>query len=663
MGDAQADLRRAVQQYRKDPWSRLADKFGAARDAVGRVQAVAYSRPRIAAALTFLTRCVFLADVGSDIQVGLSLRSSGNPTWGTIVLALVLVPYICLAVILAEHASEQMKNRWGIPQLLGKVMWLVASFPVLLLTDVFLISSHMCRLPSSTRAFHYLNLRKMVEVAETVPQLMLQGYIYVRLSNPFRIFPSVSGASVDWRMLLVSIAFSSYNLLEIRSFIVRFSRVQGHGSPMLFLRRMSRLGEGLAPSALFEALEKQKVVKVEFDLKTTSYAELRALGQTAARSTVLQELHFTDGSFVQEHLTSEIRNMIGDVLLARSLVELSLGPGVPQSFYDEAVLPAVQGMFEQHPKLRVLRVDGFDEQRGQDPTVASSTLGVVEAARKGDAANVEALLAGASPEERQQSLATSVPRGHLEVLRTLLSHPTSDPMEVANQPVTALGHRPLHIAAGWRQTTAAGLLLVARADPNGQDGFRQASAVWQAACVNSEEVLEQLLAARGDPNLQGTEGTSPVTIAAQQNSAEAAKLLLEAHGDPNLQTNEGESGVFCAACDNAVEVLRYLLAARGNPDLQMSDGRSPVYIAGERNAVEAMELLLASGGDPNVREGNYETTPLHITAMLNNSQALDLLLKARGDPSITMQDGRTPLDLATEKDSTEAAAILQATTA
>ena len=77
--------------------------------------------------------------------------------------------------------------------------------------------------------YHYMSLRKIVELVEALPQLVLQTYIGVRLWNPWGMFPPVQGASVNPWMLLISVAFSAMSVHDAQSFVQKFAKRQTGG--------------------------------------------------------------------------------------------------------------------------------------------------------------------------------------------------------------------------------------------------------------------------------------------------------------------------------------------------------------------------------------------------------------------------------------------------
>ena len=129
-------------------------------------------------------RAGFLADYGTDVNVGVTLRGHGNPIWGTIVLSLLVVPYVVMAAALTHVAAKKVAELLGTGRVLSALLWYIVSLPALLAADVALHIRYFFTVPMEGRIYHYLNLRRLAELGEALPQLTLQAYIGLRLWNP-----------------------------------------------------------------------------------------------------------------------------------------------------------------------------------------------------------------------------------------------------------------------------------------------------------------------------------------------------------------------------------------------------------------------------------------------------------------------------------------------
>jgi len=529
-GSGEEDLMKAVREYRTDPYSCTADAASSALKWLKAKKTAVTSWPIVLAMLLAGARMSIVGDYGSDANVGLTLRQAGNPIWGTIVLSLMTLPYIALTAVLANYASKRLADR-GCPRAVSKAVWVVTGVPFLLVADLYLNIRYMFTNPKSTSTYHYLHLRKITELIEALPQVLLQAYIGLRMWNPWDMFPQVRGASVNPVALLMSLLLSAMSIYDAETFVTKFARRQSGGDWRAFIGKMVHLGEGLAPSGIYEAMDKQRVAVCDFDLSGVRVREIQSLGRTVRASEAIQEVHFTDARFLdvlRNHHEFQLQSFIQDLLSCPGLVSLLFGKGAVDATY-EAIKDRVKVVMGwAHPSLRSVYVEGHPD------IVPDRTL--------------------------VQELPLACSQGDVEALRACLLR--AGPAEAASAPIDEKGNRPLHLAVRWRQPAAVSMLLAARGDPNLKENGG-ASPVYVAAAVNSAEALTPLFAARGDPNLQQNDGVSAVWMAAQNNSAEALTLRLAARGNPNLRRNAGVSPVRIATQLSSEEALRFLLAAGG----------------------------------------------------------------------------------------------------
>ena len=160
-----------------------------------------------------------------------------------------------------------------------------------------------------------------------------------------------------------------------------------------------------------------------------------------------------------------------------------------------------------------------------------------------------------------------------------------------------------------------------------------------------------LSASRSDEN-----GWTDLHYAAVLNLPDAVRHLVERGAD----TNDGikrdgrplDSG------------LRRVLDRAGHDfDSWTRDGETPLHVAAAVGAREAAIELLASGADGDAGT-KFDWRPLHYAAWANASDVVEVLLVHGADLDAETdevdQPGRTPLQIAVQTDSDEAAAVLRA---
>ena len=92
------------------------------------------------------------------------------------------------------------------------------------------------------------------------------------------------------------------------------------------------------------------------------------------------------------------------------------------------------------------------------------------------------------------------------------------------------------------------------------------TAAWYAACMDSTDCLELLIAQRACLAKPSTGGYFPLYLAAQLNCVDSLQLLLsQGQGvDMDQVSDLGSTSVCAATCQNACDALRVLLEAKAD---------------------------------------------------------------------------------------------------
>ena len=106
------------------------------------------------------------------------------------------------------------------------------------------------------------------------------------------------------------------------------------------------------------------------------------------------------------------------------------------------------------------------------------------------------------------------------------------------------------------------------------------------------------------------------------------------------------------------EVVRLLY--EGMPiDIVDQYGWTALQLAASSNRTTVIYELLQREANLNKRSRYNGRTALHWSAMYNNTDAIWLLLKSSASTTIKHDEGRTPIDVAREKNHEEAVLLLQ----
>ena len=213
------------------------------------------------------------------------------------------------------------------------------------------------------------------------------------------------------------------------------------------------------------------------------------------------------------------------------------------------------------------------------------------------------------------------------------------------------------------------------------------------------EVVERLLAAGIDPNVQDDRGRSPLSYASGEDNTpdanpELVKPLLEAGANPNLQDEKGDTPLHWASretvdgkpfekCKSECQVIEKLLAAGANPNIENDAGRTPLYyqvnprIAGySLRHQEVVERLLDAGArvklktlklalreQPSLVKQLLAAEPkpeiqLSIVAYQGHVEQVNQLLEAGTNVHFRGYDQKTPLDYASSQGHPEVVKLL-----
>ena len=446
--------------------------------------------------------------------------------------------------------------------------------------------------------FHYMKLRGLVESIEAALQVALQSYIAIRLWNPFGNLPPVVFDGLNPRTLAVSLFFSVYNLYDQLSFLRRFAKLQCNGRVGTFLLKMSQLGKGLAPSSIYEALRKSRVVDVHFNLSNASLPELFRIAQVARRSITLQKLCFLDCRFLDamhaEGGDEEINSWMVELLLAEHLQTISL-----QRVAEERHVCLVQNV-----QNNILAAPAFEELfiNGERCQVERQC----KAERTEDVEILPILLTGNWKNAREQLLKRKISLSEDWVLQ-LCKHSSC--------------HKTLS------------LLLAAGADV-------AEGALNEAACNDATSIIQVLLRHRADVN-SVFEDSSPLEIAAQSSCHKAVRLLLAARTDVSMH---GPAAARAAAFTDDVEMLRLFISQKADINAQcpLSGNDRALHLAADRGASECLKELLRCRADASLVDGNGATA---LSRAARNRKCVEMLLPL-SDVHARDNDGITALQRA-----------------
>ena len=160
-----------------------------------------------------------------------------------------------------------------------------------------------------------------------------------------------------------------------------------------------------------------------------------------------------------------------------------------------------------------------------------------------------------------------------------------------------------------------------------------------AALKGDLAALSRWLDNGADPNLEDSDGYTPLIFAVTNNHAGCVERLIEAGARPNCRTNTSRTPLNSAASIGNAAIIRMLLAAGAQVNPVPGDEEirelPPLYWAIDSSHAPAVRELLEAGADP-----NYEIMPGHpITPLVRALSYSQLAAQRRTIPRLLLRAG------------------------
>ena len=235
------------------------------------------------------------------------------------------------------------------------------------------------------------------------------------------------------------------------------------------------------------------------------------------------------------------------------------------------------------------------------------------------------------------SLVTAAKEGDRAAVQTLLAGRAKQ--DVAG----AEGTAALVWAATRNDLAMADLLLRAGANAKAANEFG-ATALYAAAEHADSAMAVKLLAAGADANKPLMSGETPLMVAAKRGNIETVRALLKGGANPNAQeANGGQTALMWALSERQAPVVEELVKAHADVQLASKTGFTPLMFAAQQGDADSTRIMLRAGAKPNVAQPKTGLTPLMIASAMAKAQAADLLLENGADPNAMDTNGYAPL--------------------
>ena len=203
------------------------------------------------------------------------------------------------------------------------------------------------------------------------------------------------------------------------------------------------------------------------------------------------------------------------------------------------------------------------------------------------------------------------------------------------------GHTALVQAVHNQKKDIIKLLIANNASPNIHPV--NYSCLRLAIELNDLELVEMLLAAGADPNVQNIDdGYTPLMVACDKGYIPIIKALKSSNVNLNAHGKDRWTGLMIACAKNHIDVVELLIISGADVNSIENSGWTSLMIACKKNYVEVVNCLIQAGADPNIST-NDDWAAIHFAS----DPAIFLsLLEAGADPSKATKSGITPLHIA-----------------
>ncbi|XP_056016411.1 uncharacterized protein LOC125675984 [Ostrea edulis] len=206
---------------------------------------------------------------------------------------------------------------------------------------------------------------------------------------------------------------------------------------------------------------------------------------------------------------------------------------------------------------------------------------------------------------------------------------------------------PLSAACYSGQVSVVEKLVKAGADVNLQNRWGDTSLT--AACEEGHvSVVKELVKAGAGVNLQNRLGDTPLRATCEKGHVSVVEELVKAGAGVNLQNIWGGTSLITACEGGHVSVVEELVKAGADVNLQNRQGDTSLIAACEGGHVSVVEELVKAGADVNLHNRRGDTS---LTAACEGGHVsvVEELVKAGADVNLQSRWGDTPLIAACER--------------
>ena len=266
------------------------------------------------------------------------------------------------------------------------------------------------------------------------------------------------------------------------------------------------------------------------------------------------------------------------------------------------------------------------------------------AASVGNACIVSALLAKNADVFAQeygsswQPIHSGAESGRLDVVNLLLEKGASA------DAVTVEGETPLYTAAKGGHVQVVERLLKYTTAVQALTSERGYQAIHMAAQEGSLKIVDLLIGAGADVNVESFNGSTPLALAAREGSLPVVSYLLRKKAKVDVVYGKtSRCAIHQAARRGHEKVVRAFHSHSADLDPEALDGITPLWLAAYHGHLSTLRFLLVHGANSNTTNKETGLSALYVAIKKGKEACADLLISHGADVYNVAKNGKTTL--------------------
>ncbi|OQR80565.1 ATP-binding Cassette (ABC) Superfamily, partial [Thraustotheca clavata] len=254
-------------------------------------------------------------------------------------------------------------------------------------------------------------------------------------------------------------------------------------------------------------------------------------------------------------------------------------------------------------------------------------------------------------EDRPSALLRATQKGSVTSVRLLASHHAN------LEAIFPDGKTALVYAAQHGLSLIVEVLLEFHVNTEAIDDTGSTALMYATENGNAK-IVSMLLHAKAHPNVYNYARNTPLLCASINGYADVLKALLEFDVDLEIYNDDGWSALMYASAMGHYDCVKLLIEKKAKVQTTSSNGSTALLVACKKGFHEIVLLLLQNKAPVDALFRTGGLTSLMIAASQGYLSIIQLLLQFNANYLLRNQDGKTALDLATEKNHGSCRALL-----